>query len=248
MSLQDDALRLAELGQKMDQCFRERKIEKLGYALNEYVRLRSSVQHRMLDEDVVSIQDASAREVLRQISDGEGLEADNIVKAWGEVTGDSSLAAFGELDEVETEDLGWDLFYSWYSHHEYVRALDELRPLILRCDASPTVKRLVGKARQCYAFQQYDAAIVMCRVLLEASAHDIGGQLRLPRRKVGSDWKRLCDEILSGSELLGPSKNMYDRFSKVAHAEREATSQEALSAFHDTLSALEEVYARLADN
>ena len=49
----------------------------------EYVGLRASVQHRMLDEDMVSIEDARAREVLRKISSGEGLEADNFVKAWG---------------------------------------------------------------------------------------------------------------------------------------------------------------------
>ena len=62
---------------------RERKAEELCRALTEYVGLRASVQHRMLDEDMVSIEDARAREVLRKISNGEGLEADNFVKAWG---------------------------------------------------------------------------------------------------------------------------------------------------------------------
>ena len=247
MALQDDALRLAELGQKMDQSLRERKTKEFSRALTEYVGLRESLQRKTLDEDWLSIEDARAREVLRKISSGEGLEGDDFVRALGEVKGDADLAVFGELDDATIE--AWDdLLYSWYGPYEYVRGLAELRPLISEWDASPIVKRLVGKARQCYAFRQYDATIVMCRVLLEASAHDIGGRLGLPRRKVGSDWKRLCDEILSGSELLEPSKKIYDRFSKVAHAEREATSQEALNAFHETLSALEELYESYAAN
>ena len=248
MALQHDVLRLAELDQKIGQFITERKTKELSRALTEYVGLRESLQRKTLDEDWLLIEDARARDVLRRISSGEGLEADDFVRAWGQVKGNSELAAFGELSDAEVEELGLDLFYSWYSHHEYVRALDDLRPLILQCDASPTVKRLVGKAKQCYAFQQYDATVVMCRVLLEASAHDIGGRLGLARRKVGSDWKRVCDEVLSGSESLERSKNIYNRFSKVAHAEREATFQEALNAFHETLSALEELYGRLDAN
>ena len=248
MALQNDALRLAELDRKIDQFLRERKIEEEFFrALTEYVGLRESLQRKMLEEDVVSIEDARAREVLHKVSSGEGLEADNIVRVLGEVRGDPDLAVFGELDDATIE--AWDdLLYSWYGPYEYVRGLAELRPLISEWDASPTVKRLVGKARQCYAFQQYDATIVMCRVLLEASAHDIGGRLGLPRRKVGSDWKHLCKKILSKSELLDRLTNVYDRFSKVAHAEREATPQEALSAFHETLSALEELYERYTAN
>jgi len=223
--------------------------------LDEYRALRVSLRDKMLDEDTVSSEDARAREVLRKITSGEGLEADMVVRAWGQVKGNSDSAAFGELSDAEVEELGLDLFYSWYSHHEYVRALDELRPLILQSDASPTVKRLVGKAKQCYAFQQYDAATTMCRALLEAAVRDICERLELIRRSSNSskdDWSRLLGKVARELGIEEPFKKklkrLYGSLCTVVHAEREAAPQEALSAFHETLSALEELYERYAAN
>ena len=255
MALQNDALRLAELDRKIDQFLRERKIEEEFFrALTEYVGLRESLQRKMLEEDVVSIEDARAREVLHKISSGEGLEADNVVRVLGEVRGDPDLAVFGELDDATIE--AWDdLLYSWYGPYEYVRGLAELRPLISECDASPIVKRLVGKARQCYAFRQYDATTVMCRVLIEAAVRDICERLGLIRRSSKSyrdNWSRPLGKVtrtLGIEESLKKKlKRLHGALCKVAHAEKEATPQEALSAFHETLSALEELYESYAAN
>ena len=89
-------------------------------------------------------------------------------------------------DDAEVKGLGSDLFYSWYSHYEYVEALTQLRPSVPGCDVWPTVRRLVGGAKQCYAFQQYDAASPMCRVFLEASARDFSERLGLIRASSNS--------------------------------------------------------------
>lgn len=159
MGLEGNALRLAELDRQVDQFLRERNAEGLRRALTKYADLRVSIQHGRLDEDVVSIKDQRARDVLIKISGGEGLQADGFIRAYGEITGDSSLAAFGELTDADVEELGLDLLYSWYSHHEYVRALADLRPLILEGDPARSVKRLVQEAKHCYAFQQYDATL-----------------------------------------------------------------------------------------
>src|SRR5260370_41809296 len=51
--------------------------------------------------------------------------------------------------------------------------LAELRPLILRAPISESVSRLVRQVKDCYAFQQYDAAYVLCRIVIEASIRDI---------------------------------------------------------------------------
>ena len=245
MTLQDDALRLIELGRQVEQAvedLRKDNFNEFVRALAEYVKLRVSLQHRMLDEDVDQSEDSRAREVLHKISPtGEGLEADRFVKAYREVTGDSDLAAFGELDDAEVEELGLDLFYSWYSHYEYVRALAELRPLIPGCDVSPTVKRLVGEVRQCYAFQQYDATLTMCRALLEASVRDIGERRGVIRPKGEYDWKFLRNKFSSG--LLNQKlQDLHKRLSEVSHARREASAKEALSVFRETLSTIEELY------
>ena len=249
MALQDDALRLIELSRQVEQAvedLRKNNSNEFVRALAEYVKLRVSLQHRMLDEDVDPSEDSRAREVLHKISPtGEGLEADRFVKAYGEVTGNSDLAAFGELDDSEVEELGLGLFYSWYSHYEYVRALAELRPLIPGCAVSSTLKRLVGEVRRCYAFQQFDATLAMCRALLEASARDIGERRGVIRPKVTYDWKFLRNRISSG--LLNKKlEDLYKRLSEVSHARREASAREALSAVRETLSTIEELYKATA--
>ena len=252
MALQNDVLRLAELDQKADQLCKKETGEEFIRVLGEYAKLRISLRDRLLDEGVVSIEDAKAREVLRKISSGEGLRADNLVKVFGKFTGNSDLATFGELNDTEEmEELSWVLF----NPYEYVRGLDELRLLIPECDASPTVDRLVKETRRCYAFQQYDAATTRCRALLEAAVRDICeclGLIRRSSKSYGDDWGRLlgkvtCElDIEEPLEFKGKLKRLYGDLCKVAHAEREATPQEALTEFHETLSAIEKLYERLA--
>lgn len=251
MALENDALRLEELDREIDQFCREGKIEEeFRHALAEYVELRKSLWHSLLDKEALPIEDAKAGEVLRKISSGEGLKADNVVRVLGKFVGDSGLAAFGELDDAAIEARA-ELDF-WNLPYEYARGLGESRPLISRCDASPTVKRLVGETRRCYALQQYDAATTMCRVLLEAAVRDICERLELiPRSsKSGKDnWGCLLGKVTRAEEPLKKKlKRLYGDLCKVVHAQEEATSQGALSAFCETLLALEELYERHADN
>ena len=236
MTLQNDALRLAELDQKVepDQLRKE--------VLAEYMKLRVSLRDRLLVEGVVSSENPKVREVLRKISSGEGLRADNFVKVLGKFTGNSDLAAFGELSDAEMEELSWVLF----NPYEYVRGLDEVRPLILECDASPTVDRLVREARQCYAFQQYDAATTRCRALLEAAVRDICETCPSRRDRWGSLLRKLTRELGLEKPLKKKLCCLYDHLCTVVHAQRETTSQEALYAFRKTLYALDELYERRA--
>ena len=239
MALQDDALRLAELNRQVVQTVMEGNGQEFGRALDAYRELRLSLKSRMLDEPTVSIEDARARGVLHKISTVEGLDTDWIVRKLEEFSGDDGLP-FGKFDDAEIEHLGSELFYSWYSHHEYITALSELRPLILRCDTSMSVRRLVREVKQCYAFQQYNAVFAMCRALLEESARDIGKQRGLARLsgKYGPD---LFKKVSSGP-LRKKLGDLYGRLSKVLHALREATAKDAHEVFQETLSAVEELY------
>ena len=245
MALQDDALRLAELDQRADQLLKKETGKEFVRVLEEYAKLRISVRHRMLDEGAVSTENLKAREVLRKIDSGEGLRADHFLKVFGEFTGNSDLAAFGELDDADREELSWFLF----NPYEYVTGLDELRLLIPECDASPTVDRLVKETRRCYAFQQYDAATTMCRALLEAAVRDICERLGWSLK---DDWNRLLGKATCALDIEKPLKKklkrLYGYFCTVAHAKREATPtpQKVRKDFHETLSALEELYERLA--
>ena len=247
-TLEEDALRLAELDQNVDKFLSERNTKRLFMALDEYSELRVRLQYRILDEDVVSVGHVKARDVLHRISSGEGLQADSFLKAIGEATGDSDLAAFGEMTDEDVEELGLHLLYSWYSHHEYVSALAELRPLILRCDVPQSVKRLVGEARHCYAFQQYQATYAMCRTMLEASIRDISVRLGLLPEPTDNQtllehysWGCLRNNISSGP-LNEKLKIHYGRLCEVTHARRVTTAGDALAQLRDTLSVIEELY------
>ena len=246
MALQDDALRLVELDRLVFQTLMEGISEEGSRVLGEYLELRISLKSKMLDESVVSIEDGMAREVLHKISNGEGLPTDGFVKRLEELSGDD--LALGEFDDVDIERLGSELFYSWFSHHEYVNALAELRPLILRSDAPQSVRRLVQEAKDCYAFQQYDAAFALCRMLIEASIRDIcvrRGLLPEPDDKVvlleKYSWRSLRNKVSCGS-LNEKLEILYGRLCEVSHARRSATAEEARAMFRETLSAIEELY------
>ena len=245
MALQADALRLVELDGQVSQALIEGDAEELRRALLAWIELRESVKMQLLEASVISVGDAKAGEILRKIADGDDLQPDEIVKQL--LRRDDELTA-EEFDDLDIERLGSELFYSWYSHHEYVRALAELRPLILRSDASQSVHRLVGEVKDCYAFQQYDAVFALCRMSIEASIRDIcvrRGLLPEPDEKVilleKYRWKELRDKVSIGS-LNEKLEILYGRLCEVVHARRSATAGEARAMFRRTLSLIEELY------
>ena len=245
MTLQADALRLLELHRQVSKALIECDAEELRRALLAWIELRESVKMQLLEASVISVGDAKASEILRKIADGDDLQPDEIIRQL--LRRDDELTA-EEFDDLDIERLGSELFYSWYSHHEYVKALAELRPLILRSDASQSVHRLIREAKDCYAFQQYDAVFALCRMSIEASIRNIcvrRGLLPEPDEKVNLlekyYWKELRDKVSIGS-LNEKLENIYGRLCEVVHARRSATAGEARAMFRRTLSIIEELY------
>lgn len=246
MTLQDDALRLGELDRRVVRALLESDTEEFKRALPAYWELRKSLRTRSLDESAIAVSDSEAARVLRNISDGQGLPSDKITERLTALTGEELSAK--EFDDQELWELGEDLFFSWTSHLEYVEALAELRPLILRTDASESVTRLVRQVKNCYALQQYDAAYGLCRTLLEAGIRDICDKCRL-FPDLGQNvvlyekynWHQMRDKVSSGTlrERLG---KLYRSLCEVLHARRSATREEAREAFRETMKVLELLY------
>ena len=246
MALRDDALRLAELDLQVVQIFVDGHMEVFGNALAEYLTLKANLKQQMLDESTISIEDPEALEILRKIGRNGTFRSDEIVERIKDHTGGD--LAVEEVDGVDLERLRSDLFHSWYSAEEYVSALRELRPLILGCDTSKSVIRLVEQIKRCNAFQQYDAAFGLCRTLLEASIRDICVRRGLfPDREESAvlyDYIKssvLRDRVSSG-HLKETLRELFDRLSKVLHAQRTVGPVEARRAFGDTLLAIEKLY------
>lgn len=232
MSLQDDLLALDELTWIVNRAIIERNLEDLKSTLTEYELLLKSIRICLLDKSVASIEDPQAIEILRKITTGNGLR--------------NQLQ--DEFSEEELDKLGSDLFYSWFSHIEYIIGLAELRPLVVHSSVSVCVSRLVRQVKDCYVFQQYEAAYSLCRTVIEASIRDICVRCRLfPSldeniilfEKVY--WGDLRDKVSSGS-LRDQLSLIYSELSKVLHSRKIVSKDEALHAFEDTLNVVEELY------
>lgn len=247
MPLQDDLLELAARDRRVIRAFMESDWEGLKTALNEYQALRRDIRVRLLDQTTVSISDPDAVALLQKITTGEGLPTDKFLQHLHSVSGSNqTLEEFGDDD---FEALGSELFYSWFSHYEYIRGLAELRPLVVSGAVGETVSRLIRVVKDCYAFQQYDAAYSLCRTALEASIRDI-----CVRRQLFSDlgenvvlferfnWSQLRDKVSSG-ELRQRLSALYADLSAVLHGRRTVPKDEARLAFENTLQTIEQLYA-----
>lgn len=245
-SLQDDALRLAELDRKVVRALLESNTEELARVLGAYTELRKNLKTRLLDESAVPVADADAAAVLRKISTGDGLPSDKVVERLAGSGDEISVQAF---DDEELGQLGSELFYSWFSHHDYISGLAELRPLILQAAVPESVSQLVGQVKGCYAFQQYDAAYALCRVVIEASVRDICVRGRL-FPDLGDNvvlfeehkWHKLRDKVSAGL-LRERLRILYADLSAVVHSRKSVTKEEARGAFEETLQVVEQLYA-----
>ena len=256
MSIQDDLLELAARDQRVIRAVVEQDQTHLKNALTDYETLRKSLRTRLLDQPTVSIVHVDAYETLLKICGGEGLATDKLIERL--FSASEPDRRIDEFDDEELRSLGSDLFYSWFSHYEYITGLAELRPLVIRGSVGESVSQLVRQVKDCYAFQQYDAAYSLCRTVLEASARDICFRCRLfPDR---NDNEILFEEIPWGQRQGQPLglrdtvssglvrerlMRLYTKLCPVVHGhQKSVTRDEVRRAFEETLQVVEQLYAR----
>lgn len=246
MSIEDDLLSLAELDRRIVRAVMESDASAVPALAAEYLQTRQRLATYALETAVATIADNDASAVLRKISGGDGLPSDRVI---GQLFGLATPASLADsLDEHELQQLGESLFHSWFSHHEYIAGIAELRPLILKSDASEAVSRIVHQIKDCYAFQQYDAAYALCRTLVEASIRDI-----CTRRNLFPDvgpntilleeyrWSDLRRKVATGP-AEDRLKGLYRDLSTVLHGRKSVSHEEARSAFLETLEVVEALY------
>lgn len=246
MSLQEDALRLAEIDRSVIRGLMKSSIETVGPALCAYFELRKSIKKHLLDESVVVIDDPIAADVLYKICCGEGLQTDKLMERLEQESGEE--ISIDKLDDVELEELR-DLLYGWFSHYEYVEALYEVRPLILRSSVPKSFSNLVRQIKDSYAFQNYDAVYGLCRTLVEASARDICVRRQLLSSQGEKfdmfdkiSWNALSWTVAS-EPLREQLRSLYRRLCDVLHARSSAgTKAEARRTFEETLQVIERLY------
>ena len=246
-SLQQDALELSRLNRLVVKNVAESNLSELGKALDDYVEIKKRVKTKLLDTDTPKIHDKEALKILQKLSEGEKLQADKILAIIEKEEGLQDN--FTDLGDYEIESLGDELFYSWFSHYEYICALYRLGSLVVSISVPDHLRRFVSQAKNCYAFQQYGAVYSMCRTILESAVRDICLRRRLISKRHGNAinieeyrWCDLRDAVATG-KLRTQIRDLYSELSSLIHGRKIISKEEAKQAFESTLKAVHALYA-----
>jgi len=126
--LTQDALALNKLNKIVVKFVVEWNPEELSKSLQEYVKIKKRIKITLIDNPVVKVSDPTAQDILKKINQDD-FQADRLIRIF-ESQSDEPVS-LADLDETEIEKLGSDLFYSWYSHYEYIEALYDIGSLIV---------------------------------------------------------------------------------------------------------------------
>ena len=151
------------------------------------------------------------------------------------------------LDDSEIEQLGSDLFYSWYSHYEYIETLYDIGSLIVSITIPEALKTYVSEARSCFAFQQYNAVYGLCRTILESAIRhscERKGYLKRGGNVVDIESYKPAELINKAAkgDLRDRVKDIYSKTSTLLHGRKTIKSEDAKKMFRDTLKAVQDLY------
>ena len=244
--LTQNAIKLDKLNRAVVKAVIEWNPDNLWKSLKEYVDTKVKIKTALIDYPVAKIHDHLAKDVLRKIGQGEPFQADNLIRVFESQSQEPvSLKA---IDDAEIEKLGSDLFYSWYSHYEYIEALYDIGSLIVSITIPKTLRTYVSEARSCYAFQQYNAVYGLCRTILETAIRHTCERKGFIK-KVDSNIVDI--ESYKPAELINKAakgdlrrrlKDIYSKTSTILHGRKTINSVEAKTMFRNTLKAVQDLY------
>lgn len=250
MDIITETRKLLTIGEEILDFLKKKDIDSLIPSISRYIETRKRLKRQILKSGVVSVKDPLIKESIVNISSGNGIKPDRIIETlFSTVT--KKEYKIDELTEDDFDDWGSDLFYSWYSHYEYIEALADLRPLILKTRPNTLIATFVSEIRQCYAFQQYNAAYSLCRTLIEACVREIIVQKRLmPDFDDDSifyekhSWWELRKKVAPESLEIGRKlKDIYSDICKIIHGRKTISNGEFKYGFKTTLEVVEKLYS-----
>lgn len=239
------ALELAKLNRMVVKFVAEWKPEELAKSLKRYREVKRKIKTTLIDNPVVKIHDRTAQNVLKKINHDD-FQADKLISML-ESQSQESVSLDG-LDEAEIEELGLDLFYSWYSHYEYIVALYDIGSLIVGISIPDSLTSYVSEARYCYAFQQYNAVYGLCRTITETAVRHTCERKGLIKKSGGKiiDFESYRPSALINMAAMGKLrerlKNIYSNTSTMLHGRKTINSEEAKTMFRNTLEAVQDLY------
>tara|TARA_R110000868_G_scaffold306734_3_gene568095 strand:- start:24389 stop:25240 length:852 start_codon:yes stop_codon:yes gene_type:complete len=189
--MQLDVIKLSQMIDKMEEYFgsifsTENDELEIEQALTKYVQAKKDLLLYLFDKPI-QITDtkhfAEVRKRLQRLAlNGDPFLPDKIE---GDSKFNDTLAKFnGFLDPEfsinEVQQLASDEFYSWFSGEDYVINKIKSQLLFLQTERLPQhFKDFVTEIQDCYNFQKYIAASVLCRTVLEITIRDLFNQNKL---------------------------------------------------------------------
>jgi hypothetical protein len=251
--------RLIELGPLIVRTIIEWQTDDLARYLAEFSNIKNQLQRTLVIErsflNLPGSAVADVRAVLKKIAAGEPLPVEQALSG-----GPLKDALPGPLTQEDFEELGSEDLNSWFSHIEYAEGLYRAGALVVACGEVPkNLERFVHEARQCFAFQQYNAVCALCRTMLEIAVRDIaiahgivprdtGKVSHLAargRKPQGPDLSEMIYQITEHSDLRhlrDPLHRVRQATNAVIHGRRFVSEAEALRNLKETLSAIHRLY------
>jgi hypothetical protein len=245
ITLQKEALRLDKLNRAVIKSVVSSDWYNFIDTLKSYIDTKKKIKTLLIDTSVPQIHDKKAQNILRALAEEKSLKADEIITSIEK--GAELQYPLGGLSHEEVENLGSDLFYSWFSHYEYIEAMYELGVLIVSISVPDVLRKFVDEARNCYAFQQYNAVYSLCRTILETAIRDISYRKK-PRKKniyplEQERWASLKNAVAFGT-LRDNIDNLYTEISSMIHGRKTIKEKDAKEAFRKTLEIIHALYEK----
>jgi hypothetical protein len=241
-----EASTLIEADRKVVKAVVENLLEDFPKHLAEFRDSKLRLLKNLGQYGVINGIDNQAKEVLLRAQ--RKFPSDHILEQLSE--GREDEAFYYTLSDDEIADLGSDLLYSWISHHEYVRDIFKVNSLILQTTIPRELATYVREARDCFAFQQCNAVVSMCRTILEAAAKDLcekQGFFEPHSQNITSINSKVFNQMISvvcKGHLKQRARNIYySDGCPVVHGNRTINANEALRVLRETLAVVQELYS-----
>jgi hypothetical protein len=246
IELTNTALKIEATDKQATKAFLENNLEEFCRSLFEFGNLKKSLKTYLINQPTIRINNKTALSIIKKISSGPPFQSDKFIKTIENASGEEFIS--DALDDGEISDLANDLYLSWYSHYDYIEGLYKIRGLILGTSVPDNLDRFVDEARQCYAFQRYNAVYSLCRTILEVSIQNICERKKIINRNRENVYffdrykvSTLIDKVSRGS-LKDRIRDIYGQTSFLVHGNKVVNAEEAENMLLDTIKTVEMLY------
>jgi len=213
---------------------------------DDFRKIKLKVKKTLSELTVVESVNDETKELLGRVQ--REFETDDIIKQLVETI--PALESVFELSVDEGFDIGSDIFGSWISPYEYVRDIFKVTTLILQTAIPKALRTYIWGARNCFALQQHNAVISMCRTILEAAVKDLCEQKGFfeaqPDNIIEINpavFNQLIKAISRGKLKRRAIRIYYREACPVVHGDRLVNAEEALRVLQETMDVIQNLYS-----